>query len=277
MTAKKIDDTLRDLIREMIAQAYGGTMAGIDLKPTQDSSLEDGAWKDISTASKSSAAIDKYHRSPTYTAKALTTFANFPYDVFVVPVATRKTAIWGNLTENRVKVMTPTEGLKKLELLREKNNVSIDVEDIESKLSGGNTVILSLTQMLTKHFLPTPWMLIHALFETDWSPLEEEKYELETAMEEMGLTMDNTIKFATMKSARDNLTLTDADFVSELLTQAVVTKKGLHFNKEIAKKPSTVEKLERLEKLVNEEINIRQKMFDLLKGKIVVINGYVPE
>ena len=33
----------------------------------------------------------------------------------------------------------------------------------------------------------------------------------------------------------------------------------------------------RLEKLVNEEINIRKKVFDMLKGKIVVINGYVPE
>ena len=275
MTAKKIDDTLRDLIREMIAQAYGGTMAGIDLKTSQDTAI-DAAWSN-SEASKSSAAIDKYHRSPAYTAKALATFAAFPYDVFVVPVATRKTAIWGNITENRVKVMTPEEGLKKLEILREKSNVTIDIEDIESKLNGGGTVILSLTQMLTKYFLPTPWMLVHALFETDWSRFEEEKLEVEDAMEEMGLSMNNTIKFATMKSARDNVVVSDADFTSEMLTQAVVTKKGLHFNKEIAKKPETVEKLTRLEKLVNEEINIRKKVFDMLKGKIVVINGYVPE
>lgn len=274
---KTRDAQLRRLIREMIDEmAYGGTMAGIDLKPTQDAAIDD-AWTSTSQSAKSSAAIDKYHRTPTYTAKALATFANFPYDVFVVPVATRKTEIWGNITESRVKVMTPAEGLKKLETLRNNHNVAIDIEDIESKLSGGNTVILSLTQMLTKYFLPTPWMLVHALFETDWSPFEDEKFAVDEAMDEMGLRMKNTIKFATMKSARDNIMVSEADFVSEMLTQAVVTKKGLHFNKEIAKNPETVEKLTRLEKLVNEEINIRQKVFDKLKGKIVVVNGYVPQ
>ena len=275
MTTK--NDALRHLIREMIDEmAYGGTMAGIDLKPSQDTERDDG-WTSVSQASKSSAAIDKYHRTPTYTAKALATFAAFPYDVFVVPVATRRIDLWGNLTENRVKVMTPGEGLKSLETLRNKHGVALDVEDIASKLSGGSTVILSLTQMLSKNFLPTPWMLVHALFETDWSHFEDEKWEVDSAMEEMGLSMRNTIKFATMKSARDNNVQSDADFVSEMLTQAVVTKAGLRFNKEIAKKPETVEKLTRLETLVNDEIGIRQKVFDKLKGKIVVVNGYVPQ
>jgi len=173
--------------------------------------------------------------------------------------------------------MSPAEGLKNLETLRDKHKVAIDIEDIESKLSGGNTVILSLTQMLSKGFLPTPWMLVHALFETDWSHFEDEKWAVDEAMGEMGLSSRNILKFATMKSARDNNIQSDVDFVSEMLTQAVVTKKGLHFNKEIAKKPETVEKLTRLEELVNDEINIRQKVFDKLKGKIVVVNGYVPQ
>lgn len=274
---KTRDAQLRRLIREMIDEmAYGGTMAGIDLKPSQDTERDDG-WTSVGAAAKSSAAIDKYHRTPTYTAKALTTFANFPYDVFVVPVATRRIDIWGDVVENRVKLLSPAVGLKNLETLRDKHNVAIDIEDIESKLSGGNTVILSLTQMLSKGFLPTPWMLVHALFETDWSHFEDEKYAVDEAMEEMGLSSRNILKFATMKSARDNNIQSDVDFVSELLTQAVVTKKGLHFNKELAKKPETVEKLTRLEELVNDEINIRQKVFDKLKGKIVVINGYVPQ
>jgi hypothetical protein len=275
MTTKK-HAVLRKVIREMLDEmALGAVMPTLDLKRKQDPSIDKGYGLDPDAPKMTSKSIDRYHRTPMYSSAATAAFKMFPYDVFIVPVATRKLEIMGELIGNRVKVYGREDGLKRLAEMAVEHELEVDVDDLRKKLEGGGTVILALTQQLRQGFLPTPWMLVHALFEGDYTHFEEEKLTFEDAMEEMDLSPKRMMKFATMKSARDNNVLTDSDFTSEVFAQAVITKKGAYFDKEKAKNPETAEKLTRLEDIVNKEINIRQKVFNLLRGKLISINGFV--
>lgn len=129
------------------------------------------------------------------------------------------------------------------------------IQELKSALSQGSTVFVVRSSGLVEDFLPTPWIIVHSMFDDiNVSQVQGSAFKqlvnlinklLATAKVTLdpsrispnGTTDEGTAstrklwhKCLTMKSARDNQLVGVSDTVAEIMCQAILTKAGFTFN-----------------------------------------------
>lgn len=222
-------------------------------------------------------SVDRFHRSPEFKAKAERTFGNFPMPVYVIPaVVESRNSVLGM---DRTVVMDPERGLDFLQ----KSGSTADLEHLRGELGKGAVVFLNMSSHLAKGFLPTPWMMVHAIFDDDYAGvLDQEKNDIFDLISELKITEGQLMGRMTMKSARDGTITRGApdDMISELMTQAIVSKDGVRFimsdddplwKGKNPLNPETTEKMMKLKSAID-AMDLKGKFFKAISGKVVSVS-----
>lgn len=259
---------LRRLIREYIDEmAYGGLVGS-----AVNAKSDPGSKKHKKTASV--AALEKFHQNPLYLKKATAAFKHFPFDIWVQAISTDLYEEYGeelfgvNDEDNRYDIM----GVDDISMYNEEYNFPIDIDKIRSITGGGGCVIFSMVGNLRSNFLPTPWMIIHAMFDSgDYTKLGEISYEIEEYIEdELGLDrLTDILPHMTMGSATTGNMTSEREITHELCVQEVITTNGVQFKK--SGDSELDEKLEMLKQKIK-SYNLREFIADQIRGKVVVVS-----
>ena len=211
---------LRRVIREILLEmTLKGTMpvaASIDDRDENDRVLD-------------RSALGKFHSSKKFLKDASWVFEDFPQDIYILPIS-------GNTRGPRGFTLDAEEALEYLE----ENVEGVDLTEISQKLSEGATIIASYTSELRKGFLPTAWMILHALLDDlDGSRIGQlgslhanlTNYLTEIESGHMYLTL---VRCLTMKSATGGEIPKDdeayEDVAAEIIVQEVATRRGFHLD-----------------------------------------------
>ena len=214
--------------------------------------------------------IDRFHRTPLYKAKAANTFKEFPFPVYIVPVTVDQSisAAW-----ERVHEMTPDEAFKFLE----SSGTQYDLEHLRRELASGAAIFLSMsTSTLTKGFLPTPWMIVHAFLDSQEQPVLRQEFEnlFSLVYDDLGISVRSLALRMTTGSAREGKIVldSDADPIAELMTQAIVDKRGVTFTWR-GKREQPEEIAEMMEHLKSQidAMNLKNKFYAGVQGKVFAI------
>lgn len=179
-------------------------------------------------------AVSKFFGSPSFRLKAEATFRLWNIPVIIQPVSVAEKSAFSLSPDMQRSRLLSGDAAK--EIL---STAGVDDDrraSLVEAMGRGAVVILALNSFLLKGFLPTPWMLIHALwdnFGTDGSegfPADFNKVRYGLYDRIKKFDSRRVIAAMTMGSARGGqLNGNFADIVSELLTQATVTTKGVVF------------------------------------------------
>ncbi len=284
---------LRSIIKEEVSRILSEVPLE-DITPVIDA-------RDDKSDEKLYTGVKKFHKTDQYKAKAEAAFRTWPFPVYIIPVVGR------NKSYNRTTIYEADEGIEILRRL----NLNYDLEDLTKKLAEGGTVFLNSSTVLAKGQLPTPWMMIHALFDETGSgngPFTRMAQEVFDLVEKTSapdadgksISSANLVRRMTMGSARNafekknpsdedkTILQSDSDIAAELATQAVITTSGVRFitddgdewknrNRHADSKGAnpplerTSAKLRKLKADID-ALNLKERVFNLLRGKVVWIN-----
>ena len=174
--------------------------------------------------------IQKFHSTTKYLRDASNIFKDFPQDIYILPVAGMVP-----IERGRSETFEPEEGL---ELLRNSSIEGINFDEIESVLSQGATVIVSGIAELAPDFLPTAWIILHALLDAEGhaaNGMYEIQKDLIQILSDAGLDDDTKLLEAfqrclTMRSARERKIFVITDLSAEIIVQEVGTKGGFRWS-----------------------------------------------
>jgi hypothetical protein len=281
---------LRSLIREMAFEKMSTPIGKPD-----ESGIE--YFKDKVHKTK------KYFSSKSWSQKAQNIFKFIEAPIWVIPSYNL-----GYISSSRLHVLSFEEALDYI------NESNFSPEDVQNHLAKGGTVLLVNATDIRAGFWPTPWMTLHAIFDTAGYGVEGENLllmtkkvledwfdqTLEQEIEELYGDVDSDenqnfhIKFGealehtlTMKSAIDGtLNLeTNNDLIAELLTQSIVLPNGCKINQFHPSMTDTNMDYtdedvnfinEKLTELQNlvNSLNARELVNDVFTGNIVQINVF---
>lgn len=238
-----------------------------DIFPFQDVAknepTEDEFAMTPSQREKNFKQVKKFHNTPKFKAEAIKTYKNLSVPIHIVPA-------WNLPSDpgDRVKIVGTDS-----KLLDDVANVDPSIAEQLIRLAEkGDSVWIVQSSTLSTNNLPTPWMIVHAMFD-DSAYRDGELYkafreELELAFvlaEEMFGRHPGDV--LTMKSARDNNIVTETDVGPEILCQAILTTKG--FTYKLTGDPKIDEIAMRLDEMLK---GARAKFESLIRGQIISIN-----
>lgn len=215
--------------------------------------------------------IERFFGNSNYRNKAEYTLRMFPQEVILInAIIDSENHRYDNpVTNERLTAYEPDAGIEMLKRI----GVSSDpayFKELRSKLGGGATVFVNVTGDLVKGDLPTPWMMLHAMFDNgdySFSPVSEIRDAVFDIYVDSGLGYKNIIRHATMKSARDN-NIVDEDIVTEMIVQSIVDSRGLTFKE--TDDPEMSKKLAEIKQKID-KLGIRQTIHRATAGKVIAI------
>lgn len=266
---------LRSLIREMLNET-----PYVDSLPTLVKHSEDP--KNLPAIKKRVRQIDKFHNTKLFRAKAENAFKHFPFDIYVMPIDLEAAETHDDKIETlsghtyvtdmyskRAAIVDPQTGLNALKKL---NDPALDINKISSILQSGGIIILSkISEINNNEVLPNPWMIVHALYDSDISLFNSATKGLDSLIfNKLSLSIDDIIPYMTMKSARNNIIATESDVCAELLTQETVTSQGVNFKP--CPYPALDNKLNEIKHFIK-NLNLKKQFADIInqKGNFVIV------
>lgn len=169
-----------------------------------------------------------------FTDDAIRLYKNLTVPIYVVPVWSYKSS---NLDGDGKRVAASDDALS----LAQYGVSSERAEALELARGSGAAIFVAQVARLDKGSLPTPWMIVHAMFDTQqansptlgkmWMDVyragaDEDDF-VDAFESDSGRLMSKAL---TMKSARDGRLGAYTDAIAEILTQAVLTTAGFQYN-----------------------------------------------
>jgi len=285
---------LRQVIRGILAEMpFKGVMPVASKRPRDpNDDYEDdiSAYDDKVTPD----ALKKFHSSKKFLKSAKHVFEDFPQDIYILPIAADFPYM------GRVGVYDREEAIKELEYLMSEDEDNeweeppiegINLDEISDKLSQGATIIASFTNSLTKGFLSSPWMIIHAILDNSGQSNSDIIADMAKSVADILYKNDiyvghPLLKCLTMKSARDRDIGSEDDAAAEIITQEIATRRGFYWRMT----PAIEKEIVDLGKSPEECKSILLQIEDLLKssgmkqnfisalqsvsGKLVIVDTY---
>jgi len=196
------------------------------------------------TPEKNRKAVAKFSSTPAFKAKAKAAFRTWPQPVYMVPatvVARQNSMI--PISSDRSHVYEAEEGLDILKSFK----LDYEFDKLKDALAQGGTVFINGSAEMGKDLWPTPWMMIHAVFDAANPPRDAGTMinQVYSAIElaAAGMAQQDIVRRMTMGSARGlpwgknkrprefqaNILDADSDLAAELITQALITTSGVEF------------------------------------------------
>ena len=219
-------------LRRILAEAgdLDQALAGVQ-GPGEEQGQED--WQKDAEATANKRPVQRFFGKK-FNDDAVKLYKNLSVPIYVVPVWSFKPS---DLDGEGVRVSAgeDAQGLQRYGLSPDR------AEALEQARASGAAIFVVQVARLDKGNLPTPWMIVHAMFDTQQanSPVLGEMWmdvyragsdedEFVNAFEEDdGELMQRAL---TMKSARDGQIRAYTDAIAEILTQAVLTTSGFRYN-----------------------------------------------
>ena len=177
--------------------------------------------------------IEKFHSTTKYLRDASNIFKDFPQDIYILPVA----GALPNASRGRSSIFKPEVGIN---LLKSSRIEGINYDELESVLSQGATVIVSGVYNLSPGLLPTAWMILHALLDSEGvsvGGIEKLQDGLHEILSDAGFddSYSDTLlqafqKCLTMRSARTGKIFVSTDMSAEIIVQEVGTRAGFQWS-----------------------------------------------
>lgn len=236
---KSLRQVIRATLSEMSLKGVMKTAISHDMEPW-DPETED-------PIEATPDAVRKFHSSKKFLSSANWVFQDFPHDIYILPARGAGRRMHGKSSRNFW--ASPQEALEVL-----KNYKDVDLQDIKSKLDAGATIVVNGVGVLDKGFLPTAWMILHAMLDdgAGSSPVNSLHGELmgliASLFDARGEDYNALLSCLTMGSARkasfdpeDDGSEGDlrgvSDVAAEIIVQEVATQVGFHWKvKPITKK-----------------------------------------
>jgi hypothetical protein len=272
---------LRSLIREMAFERKSKKVANTFNKKILPKESEYYKRPSEEEINKRFSSVQKYFASKSWDLKADNVFKYITAPIWVIPNFSFPPGRY-------LRVRSIKEALPSIK------GSDFTVQEVEQHLAGGGCVLILDASSIDENFWPTPWMSVHAIFDTleassgvaydfllsttfavsEW--LENTMYELNFSNFEKIL-----LKSMTMKSAINNKINEDSlyDIGAELLTQSIVSANGCKINQltpeliaefELAPEEANFInlKLKELQDFVN-NIDAKTLINDLFAGRII--------
>lgn len=271
------------ILRLLIKSALLREAPLADILPTGDISIPHEAEKYAADANVDTSinAYDRFHRTDVFRDKAKKTFQNFSIPVYIVPIKRTRNTELGRFSYGRTAFLRKEKAAELMQIAGI-SDYAVAFNEVQTNSA---CVIFSAGFGLQAGFLPTPWMIIHAMFDdADGDVASELSSEFGEIFEMVsGIPTWVLLKTMTMKSARDSKVTpgADIDVVAELIAQAIISSTGVVFKTfESDKHPKPAvdrmnDKLATLATSIN-SMNMRQKLESILAGKFLYIDVHVP-
>jgi hypothetical protein len=215
---------LRSFIKQFLMEMpYRGA-----LPAATPASKDDPDWEDNQKANANDRRqLDNFHRSKKFIKEANWAFEDFPQDIYILPAS----GFHGS-NDTRTFSLEGQDAIDYIEneLATGSGSSYVEDNDIESKLSSGATIIVSHIDWLKPGFLPTAWMVIHAICDSDplrIANLNELVREISRYVS-ANLSVRDIRNCLTMKSAK-TLSNTEGDGAAEIMVQELATRRGFHW------------------------------------------------
>lgn len=261
---------LRCLLRESGVNDLSQAFAAVQKTGEEAPEKGEEDWQRSADAVSNKRPVQRFFGKK-FVDDAIKLYRNLTVPIYVVPVWSYKnSAIDTDLP--RAKVENDATQLTRYGVSPER------AAELEQARKGGAAIFVALTATLDDNSLPTPWMIVHALFDSDNPLLSQMASDVNddgAFQEELESSGGMTRTFAralTMGSARNgNLNHgVYTDFIAEIMTQASLTTKGFVYNKT---GDPTVD--ERLGKIARTVTNARQEFEKEVAGKVYIIGVHL--
>lgn len=149
------------------------------------------------------------------------------------------------------------------------------IVEIEHALDAGATCWIVCALKLTKNFLPTPWMIIHAMFDNERSNVFQKIAPncLENCKELFNILGPRQIHNAlTMASARNKKVYGYRDIYAEIMCQAILTKDGFRYNQIKGSDPIAEKANLCLDQIKIDVSSARKNFESIVSGKLVAVD-----
>ncbi len=295
---------LKTLVRKVVKQINEAPFAGVEpmisTRTPERQEIYDNLEKNYNYDSlgrtSNPKAIDRFHRTSFYQRKANWAFAGFDMPVYIIPFIKERENF--RRRNARMKFISKDEFV---DIVKESGQ-EIDVEKVFSNLDSGACYILSRTNYLSKGFLPTPWMILHALFDDQMVSFSAYQsfnfpdslniiYKFKIwLLNQITKFQVNLYKKYTYKSLNDdnyqkiikqlqefyertnlknvNQYTGPQDFVAEIMTQEIATMNGFQVKMLGNENDKFWQNI--LDKI--KSLNLKKLMADSFKGQIIQIN-----
>ncbi len=267
------ESRIRRIIREEIEKqvdemAYAGNL-GVRRSPDEEST---SFFSDEVALEPNRPGAEKFARSGRFKTLAEKHFANIPGNVWVAPLIGVADDVYDSAEGTRVKT-TPLvpDGIERLEELG---------YETPARVGGDDIVILYATMSTGPDIMATPWMIIHAMFDSAESVESVCPSFLELVGNLMygevedpdleALASDYDIDWAgalTMKSARDGRVQVPSDAFAEIMCQELLTSGGFQINERGAA-PKYVKALHALKPYIK---RCADEFRQNIRGKLVTV------
>lgn len=217
---------LREFIKQQLAE-----MPLAKLHPFTDVKPPDGKTPIDEPEKKK---VKKYYDS--WREDSFKTYNNLSVPIHVVPGYSPDIETLSTRTYQK-----SSTGLDEYLLNNQTPNMSDETKnELLDAVDRGDAVIITTTTRLRKGFLPTPWIIVHSMYDDPYmnetqSPSEAyfKLIKLIVNEEDRNPQQDWDLWYEalTMKSARDRKINAPTDIVGEILTQAVLNRNGFQYNK----------------------------------------------
>ena len=311
ITVRQLRRIIKEELNSLDQMAWAGNLPIVDAQGTVDPQDDDPRFKEPRLSLK---AVDKFHSNPLFAKKATAAFKDYKTPIWILPVKInhKSSKFWQPTEEGRRYDIFDDPNLA-VEALRGGGVPEPTLQQIHGILSNGGTVIANVAAGLRTNFFPTPWMMIHAIFDSEKIKFFDDVYQNVYKMlftdpisvptpknPDRKLTISTSMlpPLMTMRSARKGKITPHSpeDVVAEMLTQEMVTTRGVHFNEpestmrnyfttargmEFSDSTRNLynavgERLEEVKVYIKSQ-NLKERFDDLIAGKLIVLETARPE
>lgn len=218
---------VRGLLHEIIATNQG--LASIQKTGQEPVDKE----QDGTLALLNKRPIERFFTSKKFADDAVRLYRNLSVPIYVVPVWSYRNS---NIVTGNERTITSTDA----NVLTQYGISPERAKQLERARAGGAAIIVALAAELSKGNLPTPWMIVHAMFDPGdgipflddtWSRVYDDERFLDMWESHDGSNEKRFMSALTMASARKRQIFSYSDAIAEIMTQAVLTAKGFTYNK----------------------------------------------
>lgn len=212
---------LRSLIRQFLVEMpYAGALPAASPRHHLDDEDEERTKVQADKRRR----LDNFHNSKKFTKEATWVFEDFPQQIYILPIPS------AHGSSSRTFSLEGQDAIDYIDDFGlDEENSYVDLYDIEEKLSSGATIIISHIEQMKPGFLPTAWMIIHAICDSDPLSIKELKplvLEIRRYVS-WKFGVDELRQCLTMNSAP---TLSnEGDGAAEIMTQEMATRIGFHW------------------------------------------------
>lgn len=271
ITESRIRRIIREELEKQVDEmAYAG---GLGARPSPDKMRQSFVANTI-LGDENRSGAERYAQSAGFRKLAEKHFANIPYQVWTAPLIGSMKGVYDSAEGGRM-TLVPLEpdGIMRLEELGYK---------VPAQVGGDDVVILYTTMVTDKDYLATPWMIVHAMFDGDYSMgkvcpgfwrivsglMNGDADGIDPAL--LPLTADWDIRWGralTMRSAREGYLSAATDAYAEIMCQELLTQRGFRINDQGAD-PKYVEALHALKPYVKQAADEFRRN---VRGKLITV------